>query len=304
MAGRRIFLFLSFYLAGMPAFVRAQVNFDSDNPDYLRYYGVPAPKVYENLSEALKNPSDVYKLRLKGDYLPDKISKLTRLSKVQILDLDDTHLEELPDALGAMTGLMILVSRRNRLKRISPELAKASALMYLELYGTELDSVPGFFGQLRRLELLRIGPNYSDTLRLNPRMADMQSLRDLQLLDCNLYRVPAWIHRLKNLERLVMIRCKLDTMEVALRESPKLKVLDLSGNNFRTFPKELYHIRTLEYLALRDNQLSEIPENIIFLNRLHTLDLRGNPIKADNLRLLQLALPRTRILWEPPRTQK
>jgi Leucine-rich repeat (LRR) protein len=284
--------------------LEAQVNFDSDNPEYFRYYGLPANKVYESLSEALKNPAEVYKLKLKGEYLPDKISKLSRLSKIQILDLDDNHLQELPDAMGSMTGLMILISRRNRLKRISPELAKASNLMYVELYGTELDSVPGFFGQFRSLELLRIGPNYSDTLRLSPRMAEMQSLRDLQFFDCNIYNMPSWIPQLKNLERLVMIRCKLDTLQVVMRACPKLKVLDLSGNNLKYFPKELYHIKTLEYLAVRDNILTEIPENIIFLNRLQTLDLRGNPIKPDNLRLLQLALPRTRILWEPPRNKK
>lgn len=304
MKGRLFLVFAGVIKVIIIACANAQVNFDSDNPEYFKYYGLPVHKVYESLPEALKNASDVYKLKLKGDYLPDKVLKLSRLHNVQILDLDDTHLQELPDALGAMTGLMILVSRRNRLKRISPELTKASGLIYLELYGTELDSVPGFFGQFRRLELLRIGPNYSDTLRLSPRMADMQSLRDLQFLDCQIYHMPPWIPKLKNLERLVMIRCKLDTLQVALRECAKLKVLDLSGNNLCNFPKELYHIKTLEYLALRDNKLTEVPENIIFLNRLQTLDIRGNPIKPDNLRLLQLAMPRTRILWEPPRNQK
>lgn len=283
------------------AAVSAQVNFDSDDPAYFRYYGLPAHKVFDNLSDALKKPSEVFKLKLKGEYLADKQAKLARLSQVQILDLDDNHLQELPDALSHMSGLMILISRRNRIQRIAPELAKASGLMYMELYGTALDSLPAFFGQFKRLELLRIGPNYSDTLHVSPRMADMTSLRDLQFFDCRLYRMPLWLPKLKNLERLVMIRCAIDSVEAPLRNCPKLRILDLSGNAFRQFPKELYHIKTLEYLALRDNNMTEIPENILFLRRLQTLDIRGNPIHPDNLQLLQLALPRTRILWEPPR---
>ncbi|MCS6980365.1 MAG: leucine-rich repeat domain-containing protein [Flavobacteriales bacterium] len=296
----RWFIILIFWVSGWNVPL-AQVAFDSDNPEYFKYYGIPGQKVYESLAEALKKPEEVYKLRLHGEYLADKAHRLARLSRVQILDLDDNYLKELPATLGAMTGLMILVSRRNRIQYLSPELAKARGLMYMELYGTALDSVPGFFGQFQRLELLRIGPNYADTLRLSPSMAQMASLRDLQLLDCRLHRIPEWLPSLKNLERLVLIRCEIDTVQTALRQLTRLKALDLSGNRLRAFPKELYHIRNLEYLALRDNQLTEIPENILFLNRLQTLDLRGNPILPENLRLLQLALPRCRIIWEPPR---
>lgn len=278
----------------------AQVSFDSDDPQYFQKYGLPHQKVYTGLSEALRRPGDVVKLKLKDVYLPDKVSRLSRLVNLQILDVDNVYLEELPEALGHMPQLFILVSRRNRIKKISPGMARAGSLMYMELYGTALDSLPGFLSRLTRLELLRVGPNYSDTLRLSPQLARLTSLRDLQFFDCNLYQFPDWVTALPRLERLVLVRCQLDTLGISLKHMTHLKALDLSGNRIRVFPRSLLDVPNLEYLGLRDNQLVELPEHLLLLKRLQTLDLRGNPIHPDNLRLLRLALPRCRILWEPP----
>ncbi|MCS6980982.1 MAG: leucine-rich repeat domain-containing protein [Flavobacteriales bacterium] len=278
----------------------AQVSFDSDDPQYFQKYGLPYQKVHTKLSEALRRPGEVVKLKLKDEYIPDKVSRLSRLVNLQILDLDNVFLEELPEALGHMPQLLILVSRRNRIKKINPGLARAGSLMYMELYGTALDSLPSSLSRLTRLELLRVGPNYADTLRLSPQLARLHSMRDLQFLDCNLYQFPEWITALPRLERLVLIRCQLDTVNVSLKHMSHLKAIDLSGNRFRVLPRPLLDVPNLEYLGLRDNQLVELPEHLLFLRKLQTLDVRGNPIRPDNLRLLRLALPRCRILWEPP----
>ena len=72
--------------------------------------------------------------------------------------------------------------------------------------------------------------------------------------------------------------------------------LDLSNQNLKEIPKEIFALKNLKKLILRNNQIKIIPSDIERLKRLETLDLSGNNISnfyakicsLTNLKILNL----------------
>ena len=72
--------------------------------------------------------------------------------------------------------------------------------------------------------------------------------------------------------------------------------IDLSNKNLREIPKEIFELKNLKKLILRNNKIKTIPSDIENLKRLETLDLSGNNISnfyakictLKNLKILNL----------------
>ena len=56
--------------------------------------------------------------------------------------------------------------------------------------------------------------------------------------------------------------------------------LDLSNQNLKVFPKEIFELKNLRKLNLSNNQIKEIPKEIENLKLLNTLDLSNNKISG------------------------
>ena len=68
---------------------------------------------------------------------------------------------------------------------------------------------------------------------------------------------------------------KIDNRLDALKQ---LEYLELSKNNFLEIPKEIFEILTLKKIYLSDNQISDLPNEIINLKDLEYLFLDNNAI--------------------------
>ena len=69
------------------------------------------------------------------------------------------------------------------------------------------------------------------------------------------------------------------SLKEALREPARVRSLDLSDQHIRLLPKEISLLINLEELRLRNDDLTELPEEIGDLGKLRILDLSGNPIR-------------------------
>jgi internalin A len=72
----------------------------------------------------------------------------------------------------------------------------------------------------------------------------------------------------------------------ALSEQPTW--LDLSGQDLKTLPSELWQLQSLETLDLGDNRLTTLPQEIGRLRHLRSLSLRGNDLESLPPEILQL----------------
>ncbi len=79
--------------------------------------------------------------------------------------------------------------------------------------------------------------------------------------------------------------------------SPKIKNIDLSGNNLNTLPKQIADLENLSVLNLSDNQIEDFPNDILKLKKLEVLLLGNNKIREipqkisslENLKILDLS---------------
>ena len=125
-----------------------------------------AQPVYTSIEQALTNPQQVYRLRLKGnlksDSLPESIFQLenlqeltlkgcrlqllntniTKLSHLQYLNLEHNHLVRLPETLCDLPELRTLIINRNMISSLPNAIGKMKKLEVIEAWDNPLYVLP------------------------------------------------------------------------------------------------------------------------------------------------------------------
>lgn len=81
------------------------------------------------------------------------------------------------------------------------------------------------------------------------------------------------------------------SLAAALKEPNKVCYLDLSNNNLTELPPQVVQFNNLKSLYLNYNQLKTLPENIKSLKQLKAIDLTGNPIPMEEVEKIRIWLP-------------
>lgn len=286
-------LLLVIVLLLFPVFGYVQVDFNSQDPNFFKYYGAPNVPIYTTWKDAIKDKEQVIKLQIRGENLSKQFSKIYKLYNLQIAYFENNHLTMLPSQLGALTSLFILVSKDNPISYISPKIADCSSLMYLELWNTKLDSIPNEIQFMRNLELIRILGNTSqDTLHISDSLKRIPRLKTLQIVDADLFKFPEFVLRSKKIENIYLINCKIDSLPSEIFYLENLKELNLEGNRIESIPKEILKMPNLQFLNLRNNKLTSINEFLAYMPSLQVLDIRGNMIPISELDLLRVLFKR------------
>ena len=152
---------------------------------------------------------------------------------------------------------------------------------------------------------------------------DPDSIYAISFKKHKLDSLPVELFEFKNLLYLNLEKNKLKTLPENFSSFSKLRVLDLGKNQFTVFPLLLCELKDLEILKFHQNEISYLPECIGNLVQLEELDLFKNPIRKlpqelaqlEKLKLLELrsikfspefqqkwelALPNTRVMFDPP----
>lgn len=127
--------------------------------------------VFTSLEEALQNPNEVYrlKLRYKGDSLPEEIFRLTHLQELQAqrcklavlnsridelqnleyLNISGNHLVRLPESIGRLTHLKTLVISRNIIEYLPESIGNLHELTYIDAWENPLYVLPESISNLK-----------------------------------------------------------------------------------------------------------------------------------------------------------
>ncbi|XP_076258114.1 ras suppressor protein 1 isoform X1 [Rhynchophorus ferrugineus] len=151
---------------------------------------------------------------------------LANLVNLEILNLANNHVEDLPLSLSSMPRLRILNLSINRLYELPRGFGAFPALEILDLTYNNLkdDSLPGNFFM-------------------------MQTLRALYLGDNDFEKLPADIRNLKNLEILVLRENDIIELPKELGELSRLRELHVQGNRLTILPPELGNLDMLSNKA-------------------------------------------------------
>lgn len=119
----------------------------------------------------------------------------------------------------------------------------------------------------------------------------------------NVLKVLNHLSECESLEEIVIKKAKIHFFPQSILQCKHLKKLTLSDNQIIEIPEELEHFQDLTYLCLSGNRLSRCPRVISKLKKLEVLDLRDNPIKTINPKILG-RLYKLRDLRLPPSLAK
>ncbi len=155
--------------------------------------------VYSSVEEAMRNPEEVYVLRLKvkhGEIPPQifdlpylhilemkrgKIASLPedfkRLEYLISVDLTRNDIESFPSVLLEMPQLEVLRLGKNPINRVPEEVARMTGLQVLDLWSTQVQQLPVIIGEmqsLREVDLRMIEISQAEQDYLSELMPEVQ----------------------------------------------------------------------------------------------------------------------------------
>ncbi len=219
--------------------------------DLLTIEELKKEKTFTDINIALKNPYEVYSMRLTLKKSTFSFEKLENFIFLQKLDLSGSELDELPSDIWNLKYLQELYLSANHLTALPAEIKKLKFLKklvlgpynsengMLYLLGNNLTSLPSAIGGLKKLTMLYL--NHNSLVNLPPEIGKLKKLRILDLSSNQLTQLPPEIGKLVNLEKLYLgidnvsffyytIGNLLKTLPSEIENLSNLKVLDLSGN--------------------------------------------------------------------------
>ncbi len=151
-------------------------------------------RLYTSLKDALLEPENVYRLKLK---------KCKRC-------------DSLPNELFQLTNLRELTVSRLKLKQLNESIGTFTQLQYLNISQNKLTSLPPSIGNLTHLENLIINRNKIKTLPST--ISNLHQLKYIDAWDNPLYTLPPSIRELENSLELIDLR------QIPLKESELLQM--------------------------------------------------------------------------------
>eukprot|EP01095_Lingulamoeba_sp_RSL-Kostka_P013073 TRINITY_DN530_c1_g1_i1.p1 TRINITY_DN530_c1_g1~~TRINITY_DN530_c1_g1_i1.p1 ORF type:complete len:245 (-),score=38.15 TRINITY_DN530_c1_g1_i1:133-867(-) len=184
------------------------------------------------LESKFKVDSKIVELRGKNMYnIHPSISAMTNLTK---LDLQMNKIEEIPEEVGMLTNLKILILSDNKIKN---------------------EGIPESLGNLTKLDILSL----SNQLTYIPEcICDFIFLDELNLSrnDFSEAEFPDELTNLKYLKYLNLDKCKLESFPLPICFLTTLTVLHMEDNNISSIPEEISRLTKLLKLNLGYNPIS------------------------------------------------
>ncbi|MEM7417555.1 MAG: leucine-rich repeat domain-containing protein [Gemmatimonadota bacterium] len=231
--------------------------------------------------------------------LPQGVSRLDRLESLNLNGHPKLEWSRIFGALGALPRLNNLAIMNNGIVTLPRAIRELTELRSVWLGGNlELEGRETFV-TLSTLRLTALGLGGNQMRALPTEVEGLVELETLWLAGNRIESVES-LAPLVSLTALVLSRNQLDVLPVglshlavqslALDENPDL---DLS-----TALVTLSEMPRLTALSLRANNLESLPRTAELLTRLRVLDLRDNPMSAEEVDRLRTLLPDTRILFD------
>ncbi|MGI4745099.1 MAG: leucine-rich repeat-containing protein kinase family protein [Janthinobacterium lividum] len=178
-------------------------------------------------------------LRLRGRLTEFPRDILGLADTLEVLDLSDNALDNLPDDFGRLTRLRVLFCSGNRFTRLPPVLGECPALTQVGFRATGLRDIPAEALPAR--------------------------LRWLTVTDNQIDRVPAALGERPALQKLMLSGNRLRHLPDSMEGASGLELLRLSANRFDALPGWISELPRLAWLAYAGNPLDcriEAPEAV------------------------------------------
>ena len=148
------------------------------------------------------------------------------------------------------------------------------------------------------LELIKeVTLNFQALQSLPDGFYKMINVEYLEMNHCHLKNLSNCIEHFGKLYSVTLNYNDLTCLPDTFNSLENMLELSLVGNQFKSFPKQIFKLKKLQMLSLIDNQINELPKGLVELTELKKLLLRNNelfeiPLEVcmlENLELLDLS---------------
>jgi len=216
---------------------------------------------------------------------------ISRLTELESLDISCREPGALLDVIPRLAGLKSLDLYRCGLTHIPRALEALENLRTLSLGGNDLGEIPVAVSRMKRLTTLSL--NETGVKEFPEWLFDLEELQYVRLDGNKIEHVPDSISRLRKLEWLHLDGNRLTALPGMFTQLENLRYLWLDGNPLRQIPPPVFELQSLCGLGLdgayygpigrrerRVGAIKEIPSEILQLENLEKLDVRGQPIET------------------------
>jgi Leucine-rich repeat (LRR) protein len=215
----------------------------------------------------------------RSDWLSEEAAALMGdLKHLEELNLANSHLATVPDAVSTLPGLKYLYLYNNELEALPDTLGALPALIMLHLAHNALRELPEAIGDLASLDRIDVDANRLETLPES--IGRLRNLRHLNLAGNRLTQLPGALGHLQSLQWLNLARNQVGDLPTSIGDCTKLETLYLNDNRLQVLPDSIGKLRWLSRLLLSTNRLSRLPNSIGNLQALTELDLADNQLAA------------------------
>ncbi|KAK7244118.1 hypothetical protein RIF29_38936 [Crotalaria pallida] len=232
----------------------------------------------------------VTKILLKQQNLPGRLPpELVRLPYLQEIDLTRNYLSGgIPKEWGSMNLVNISVLGNRLTGSIPKEIANISTLQSFVVEANQLSgTLPLDFGNLTQIQRLLFNSN-NFTGEIPSTYANLTSLQDFRIADNQFSgKIPDFIQSWTSLQRLEIqgsgLTGPIPFGILLLQKLTDLRISDLSGSEFSTFPQLLNNLPPLlENMILRSCNINgTLPAYLGRMTKLETLDLSFNKLNGE-----------------------
>ncbi|KAI9933416.1 hypothetical protein MW887_007889 [Aspergillus wentii] len=246
-------------------------------------------------------------LDLHGNVLRSLPVGFRRLQRLHTLNLSGNHLamDEIQIVME-MESLRDLKLAKNQLQgTFSSTISRLSNLELLDLSGNSLTKLPENISDLTSLRVLNVGHNQLTSLPFEA--LSKVPLKDLIASKNQLQGtlIPASVRRLETLQNLDVVSNALEKLsENESIDLPNLQSLSMSVNRIKVLPN-VSCWQSLLSLLVEDNSLVDLPDGLVELKNIKTVDVTGNNISILDEKIgLMESLATLRVANNPLRDRK
>jgi hypothetical protein len=214
------------------------------------------------------NKKSQHNLRRNADFDLEKLEKcdlstypLWKVSELKELDLsgcggEKLNLPDNPNLWSSFSSLKKLDLNNNHLNRLPQSIENLTSLEILFLSENEFEAIPEVVGKLKKLRVISLRGNLITNLStLNLPTA---TLEWLILTNNRIQTIDADIKDLKLLKKLMLSHNNISEIPAELGDCQDLELVRLADNNIRSVPASVLTLSKLAWVSLSGNPFSSV----------------------------------------------
>ncbi|XP_036266635.1 erbin isoform X4 [Pipistrellus kuhlii] len=206
------------------------------------------------------------------------VNPISKLTKLQILELRENQLKMLPKTMNRLTQLERLDLGSNEFTEVPEVLEQLSGLKEFWMDGNRLTFIPGFIGSLKQLTYLDVSKNNIEMIEEG--ISACENLQDLLLSSNALQQLPETIGSLKNVTTLKIDENQLMFLPDSIGGLVSIEELDCSFNEVEALPSSIGQLTNIRTFAADHNFLQQLPPEIGSWKNITVLFLHSNKLET------------------------